>query len=89
MSQAATYVQHQEATSTGSIFAQPTGDALLTAARTIYDSYCQTHNEAQRPLGVAIDRQTQRGHLIFTGKPVLLPRELFVSVDELEKAEES
>jgi hypothetical protein len=62
--------------------------SLLQAARAIYESYRKTHVEPQLPLGVAINRQTQRGHLIFTGKPVLLPQECFIPLTQLETPEE-
>lgn len=61
---------------------------LLQAARAIYNNYRQSHAEPQRPLGVAIDRQTHRGHLIFTGKPVLLPQECFIPLNQIETLEE-
>lgn len=62
--------------------------SVLAAARKIYHSYCQTHSEPQRPLGVAIDRDTYRGHLIFTGKPILLPHECFVPLEQIEALED-
>jgi hypothetical protein len=61
--------------------------SVLTAARGIYYRYCRTHAEPQRPFGVAIDRNTHRGHLIFTGKPILLPQECFVPLDDIEEVE--
>jgi hypothetical protein len=60
-------------------------DLLLQTARQIYRTYYEVHpEEIQRPLGVAIDRSTHRGKLIFTGKPVLLPRECFVPLNQIE-----
>jgi hypothetical protein len=61
--------------------------SVLQAAREIYNSYCHSHAEPQRPLGVAIDCQTYRGHLIFTGKPVLLPQECFIPLNQIETLE--
>lgn len=59
--------------------------SLLQAARQIYRTYYEVHPEQiQRPLGVAIDRFTHRGKLIFTGKPVLLPQECFVPINQIE-----
>jgi hypothetical protein len=59
--------------------------SLLQSARHIYRTYYEVHPEqVQRPLGVAIDRFTHRGKLIFTGKPVLLPQECFVPISQIE-----
>ena len=59
--------------------------SLLQSARHIYRTYYEVHPEQiQRPLGVAIDRFTHRGKLIFTGKPVLLPQECFVPITQIE-----
>ena len=59
--------------------------SLLQSARQIYRTFYEVHSEqVQRPLGVAIDRFTHRGKLIFTGKPVLLPQECFVSLNQIE-----
>jgi hypothetical protein len=60
---------------------------LLRAAQSIYSNYCQTHVTNQAPLGIAIDRDTFRGHLIFINKPILLPQECFVPLEELEVLE--
>jgi hypothetical protein len=35
-------------------------------------------------MGVAIDRFTYRGKLIFRAKPILLPQECFVPLSQLE-----
>jgi hypothetical protein len=59
--------------------------ALLRAARQIYRTYFEVHPEVtQRPSGVAIDRYTHRGKLIFRKKPILLPQECFVPFSQLE-----
>ncbi len=59
--------------------------AVIRAARQIYRTYYEVHPEiTQRPLGVAIDRYTHRGKLIFTGRPVLLPQECFVPFNQIE-----
>jgi hypothetical protein len=58
---------------------------LIRAARLIYTTYYEVHPELiQRPLGVAIDRFTHRGKLIFSGKPILLPQECFVPFSQIE-----
>lgn len=59
--------------------------SLLQAARYIYRTYYEVHpDQVQRPLGVALDRYTHRGKLIFAGKPILLPQECFVPVNQIE-----
>ena len=59
--------------------------ALLRSARQIYRTYCEVHPDLpQRPTGVAIDRYTHRGKLIFKRKPILLPQECFVPFSQLE-----
>jgi hypothetical protein len=57
---------------------------ILKAARNIYQTYVDTHGNRQQPLGVAIDRYTYRGQLIFSGQPILLPHECFVTLKEIE-----
>jgi hypothetical protein len=58
---------------------------LLKAARQIYDTYFRVHHKLNKnPVGVAIDRQTHRGQLLFGNRPILLPWENFIPVDKLE-----
>ncbi|HBE19245.1 MAG TPA: hypothetical protein DEG17_24040 [Cyanobacteria bacterium UBA11149] len=58
---------------------------LLRAARQIYRLYYEVHPDIpQRPAGVAIDKFTHRGKLIFRQKPILLPQECFVPFSQLE-----
>ncbi len=58
---------------------------LLRAARRIYRTYCAINTKmSKRPFGVAIDKETHRGQLLFTTKPILLPRECFVPVKQIE-----
>lgn len=58
---------------------------ILQAARHIYRTYYEVHpDQVKKPLGVAIDRFTHRGKLIFGGKPVLLPQECFVPINQIE-----
>ncbi|BBA78740.1 hypothetical protein RGRSB_0115 [cyanobacterium endosymbiont of Rhopalodia gibberula] len=59
--------------------------AVLRAAQRIYRTYCvlqPKHN--RRPSGIAINRKSKRGQLIFRENPVLLPGESFVSTNQLE-----
>ncbi len=59
--------------------------ALVRSARQIYVTYYEAHPTlTQRPLGVAINRFTHRGKLIFAGKPILLPQECFVPFSQIE-----
>jgi hypothetical protein len=59
--------------------------SLIRSARLIYTTYYEVHPELiQNPLGVAIDRFTHRGKLIFAGKPVLLPQECFIPFSLIE-----
>ncbi len=58
---------------------------ILRAARQIYRTYYEVHpNLTERPIGIAIDRYSYRGQLIFGHKAVLLPRECFVPLQQLE-----
>jgi hypothetical protein len=59
--------------------------SLLQAARYIYRTYYEVHPEQiQRPTGVAIDRFTHRGKLIFRSKAILLPQECFVPINQID-----
>jgi hypothetical protein len=59
--------------------------ALLRAARRVYRAYCVLHSKINKsPQGVAIDRDTHRGQIIFTTKPILLPGECFIPLRQLE-----
>lgn len=59
--------------------------SLLKAAKNIYHNYCQVRPNIQRnPMGVAIDRETHRGQLLFSQNPILLPWENFIPIDQLE-----
>jgi hypothetical protein len=62
--------------------------ALLRAAKDIYNFYCQINPDRERrrqPIGVAIDKLSHRGKLIFSSYPILLPEENFISVEQLER----
>ena len=56
--------------------------ALVMAARQIYLTYYEVHPEQIQPIGIAIDRYTHRGKLIFGGRPVLLPQECFIPLEQ-------
>lgn len=60
-------------------FAELLDPNIVRSARSIYETYYEVHPElTEPPLGVAINRITLRGKLIFNGKPALLPQECFV-----------
>ena len=64
------------------MFLDPT---LVQAAKRIYRTYCHLHSQMQkRPFGVAINKETYRGQLVFREKPILLPGECFVNIKQLE-----
>lgn len=59
--------------------------ALVRSARQIYITYYEVHpGLMERPIGVAINRFTHRGKLIFAGKPILLPQECFIPFSQIE-----
>lgn len=59
--------------------------AVIRAASKIYYTYCEVHPEmAGQASGVAINRDTHRGKVIFTNQPVLLPAECFVPLNQIE-----
>ncbi|WP_299485900.1 hypothetical protein [Acaryochloris sp. IP29b_bin.137] len=62
----------------------PSREALLASAREAYDAYCQIHTDLQPPTGVAMDRNTGRGQLIFSEQPILLPHECFIAADQIQ-----
>ena len=68
-----------------SLFLDP---KLLRMARRIYRSYRLLHPQSSRqPLGIAIHRDTHRGQLMFNSRPILLPGECFVPLNQLETTE--
>lgn len=61
--------------------------SLVQAARMIYETFITVHPEVkERPLGVAINRYTYRGKLIFVRHPALLPQECFIPFEVMERA---
>lgn len=58
---------------------------ILKSAKDIYETYCHFHVKLTKPpIGVAIDRHTHRGQLLFTKKPILLPWENFIPISQIE-----
>lgn len=59
--------------------------ALLRAAQRIYRTYCSLPNKIdKRPCGVVINRENHRGQLLFRENPILLPKEWFIPLKQLE-----
>jgi hypothetical protein len=61
--------------------------ALLRAGKDIYTFYCQINPDRQRrrqPIGIAMNKLSYRGKLIFSSYPILLPEEYFISIEQLE-----
>lgn len=62
---------------------------LVNAARYIYQRCYEIYPEkAEQMQGVAIDRATYRGQLIFKERPILLPWESFITFEELLEDDE-
>ncbi|MBD2392667.1 hypothetical protein H6G11_00150 [Cyanobacterium aponinum FACHB-4101] len=58
---------------------------LLKSAREIYNTYRYFHVKLSKPpIGVAINRKTHRGQLLFTKRPILLPWENFIPIHQIE-----
>lgn len=59
--------------------------SLIKAARNIYRNYCSLNVPTDtQPMGVVIDRDSHRGQLAFKSKPILLPRECFIPLKQIE-----
>ncbi len=61
----------------------PSPELMLATAREAFQTYCEIHIDAQPPVGVAMDRNTGRGQLIFSEQPILLPHECFIAADQM------
>jgi hypothetical protein len=60
--------------------------ALVHAARKIYRTFIDVHPDVDEdPLGVAIDRYSYRGKLIFNRIPALLPQETFIPFEVFDR----
>ena len=59
--------------------------SLIKAARNIYRNYynLSAPSEAE-PMGVVINRDSHRGQIAFKPKPILLPRECFIPLKQIE-----
>jgi hypothetical protein len=59
--------------------------SLIKAARNIYrDYYSLGLRVDEEAVGVVINRDSHRGQLAFRSKPILLPRECFISLKQIE-----
>lgn len=58
---------------------------LLSAARSIYETYCEVQTDIMRqPSGVAIHGATHRGKPVFGRSPILLPGECFIPMKQID-----
>ena len=58
---------------------------LIKAARNIYRNYYSLSIPANDPpMGIVINRDSHRGQLVFKQKPILLPRECFIPLKQIE-----
>ena len=59
--------------------------SLIKAARNIYRNYCHLNITTDNPpMGVVVNRDSHRGQLAFNRKPILLPRECFIPLKQIE-----
>ena len=71
-----------QANQTNMVFFDP---SLIKAARNIYRSYCNLNVSTEnKPRGIVINRDSHRGQLAFNSKPILLPRECFSPLKQIE-----
>jgi hypothetical protein len=74
--------QSDSASGSYPVFIDP---VLIHSARSLYLEYCRAHaDRAKRPLGIAMNPNTYRGHLVFAAKPILLPMESFLPIEYLD-----
>jgi len=59
---------------------------VLKTARQVYRLYVESYPDLATPYGVAINRGTMTGKLIYS-HPVLLPTESFVPIEVIESGE--
>lgn len=58
---------------------------LIKAARNIYRNYYSLSIPPDnQPMGIVINRDSHRGQLVFRRKPILLPRECFIPLKQIE-----
>ena len=58
---------------------------LIKAARNIYRNYYSLAVPSDdTPMGIVVNRDSHRGQLVFKRKPILLPRECFIPLQQIE-----
>ena len=58
---------------------------LIQAAKRIYRTYYDSRSHtARKPLGIALNKDTLKGQLIFGERPILLPGECFININQIE-----
>ena len=58
---------------------------LVSLARQIYNAYYEVRPDlVNSSTGVAINRVTYQGKLLFSNKPILLPQECFITRTQIE-----
>lgn len=58
---------------------------LIQSAKKIYRTYSNSRSQVERkPLGVALNKETLKGQLIFGERPILLPGECFIKMNQME-----
>jgi hypothetical protein len=63
---------------------------LLEAAHSIYQIYDKNcFDQRQKPSGVAVDRLSLRGKLVFAVQPVLLPSECFIPLSQINQVNQT
>ncbi|WP_017711918.1 hypothetical protein [Prochlorothrix hollandica] len=59
--------------------------SLLRAARHLYRQFYEVHPDVtDRPIGVAVNRYSYRGKLIFGKRPILLPQECLIPFEQIQ-----
>ncbi|AFY72870.1 hypothetical protein Syn7502_00736 [Synechococcus sp. PCC 7502] len=59
---------------------------VLKIARQVYRLYQESYPELPTPYGIAVNRGTMTGKLIYS-HPILLPTEIFVPIEIIESSE--
>ena len=58
---------------------------VVRAAEKIYTAYLNVYSKFNKPpFGVVLNKETFRGQLVFRDRPILLPGEYFVPLNQLE-----
>lgn len=79
------HISHSKRTALSKTTNSAFESSILQAACSIYQTYYHPYEQMQQPKGVAVDRISLRGKLIFAAKPILLPKECFVPLSQIQK----